>query len=99
MQLFLFRLNSPRPTFAQDMTDTERAAMLKHVAYWRELLDEGTAIVFGPVADPKGTWGVGIVRVEDEAEARALRANDPAVKAGIGLAVEIYPMPSAVTRQ
>src|ERR1700674_1412576 len=65
MQLFLFRLNSPRPTFAQDMTDTERAAMLKHVAYWRELLDEGTAIVFGPVADPKGTWGVGIVRVED----------------------------------
>ena len=98
MQHFLFRLNPPRPTFAQDMTDVERAAMLKHAAYWRELLDEGTAIVFGPVVDPKGTWGVGIVRAEDETDARALGANDPAVKAGIGLAVEIYPMPSAITR-
>jgi len=50
---FLCRLLPPRPTFHLDMTEDERAVMLSHAGYWRDLMAKGNAIVFGPVADPK----------------------------------------------
>ena len=93
---FLCRLLPPRPTFAMDMTPAEAEAMKKHVVYWTGLLAKKSAIAFGPVADPKGPWGVGIVDVRDEAELRELQKNDPAILAQIGLEYEAYPMPRLV---
>ena len=90
------RLLPPRPTFAMDMTDAERAVMMAHQAYWRELLAKGTAIVFGPVLDPKAPFGVGIARVKDEAQMKAIEAGDPAITSGIGMRYEVLPMMSAV---
>jgi hypothetical protein len=75
--LFLCRLNPPRPSFAADMTDEERALMGEHVAYWLGLLGEGRVVAFGPVADPAGGWGVSVLDVEDEAAAHAMIAADP----------------------
>ncbi len=92
---FLFRLIAPRPSFAQDMSEEERKVMQAHVAYWKDLMDKGLVVVFGPVLDPKGVWGVGIVEVADEVEARALAAKDPAV--GLNR-VEIFPMSRAIVR-
>lgn len=63
-----------------------------HVVYWTGLAEKGTAIVFGPVADPKGVWGVGILEVEDEAEVQALTANDPVMRSALGATYEILPM-------
>ena len=60
-------------------------------------LERRTVMVFGPVADPSGDWGVGIVRVEDEAAVRALEAGDPAVTT-LGFRYEILPMPVAIMR-
>jgi uncharacterized protein len=94
---FMYKLIPPRPTFAQDMTEVERKVMQEHVVYWKALTDIGTAIVFGPVLDPKGPWGVAVVEVADEADARALGTNDPAVKAG--LTFEVYAMPDTVVRK
>jgi uncharacterized protein len=94
---FLYKLNPPRPTFVQDMTEAERKVMQQHAIYWKGLTDRGIAIVFGLVLDPKGPWGVGIVEAADEPDARAIGTNDPAVKAG--LTFEIYPMPGAVVRK
>ena len=94
---FLYKLNPPRPTFVQDMTEAERNVMQQHAIYWNGLTDRGIAIIFGLVLDPKGPWGVGIVEVTDEPDARAIGTNDPAVKAG--LTFEIYPMPGAVVRK
>jgi uncharacterized protein len=91
---FLCKLIPPRPTFAQDMTETERKIMQEHSIYWKDLSDRRVAIVFGPVLDPKGTWGVAIVEVADEPDAHALGRNDPAVQAG--LTFEVYPMPGAI---
>ena len=45
------------------MAPPEAKAMNEHVAYWTDLLGKGKAIAFGPVLDPKGPWGVGIVSV------------------------------------
>ena len=95
---FLCKLIPPRPTFALDMTEVERKVMQEHANYWKHLTDEGTAIVFGPVLDPKGIWGVAIVELADEQDARILGKNDPVVK-GAGLTFEVYSVPGAIVRQ
>ena len=60
------------------MTDDERQVMQQHVVYWTGLMQKGTAIVFGPVLDPAGAYGVGVVAVENEEGLRSLIDNDPA---------------------
>ena len=52
--------------------------MLQHVAYWKPYVENGTMILMGPVADPKGGYGVGILAVDSEEELQNLIANDPA---------------------
>ncbi len=97
MPYFFFKLIAPRPTFAFDMTEDERALMQRHSTYWRELLDNGTVLVFGPVLDPKGPFGVCIGKAADETAARALADGDPVIKAGRGFTFDIFPI-MAVTR-
>ena len=93
---FLVRLIAPRPTFLQDMTKDERDMMIAHGAYWRTRLAAGEVVVFGPVADPVGAWGIGVVKAADEAAVRAFEASDPAISAGGGFRYEILPMVQAV---
>lgn len=82
MSTFVFRLKAPRPTFALDMTDEEREIMGRHAAYWQPFVDSGRMVVFGPVLDDTGSWGLGVVEAEDEDELRAFAAGDPAVTTG-----------------
>src|SRR5262245_29446465 len=91
MPHFFLKLIPPRPTFPTDMNETERAAMQRHAAYLAELIEKGAGIAFGPVFDPAGVFGMGIVEAEDEAAARALTDKDPAVTSGVGR-YEIFPM-------
>jgi uncharacterized protein len=98
MAHYLLRLIPPRPTFATDMTEVERQAMSRHADYLRGLADKGTGVAFGPVFDPKGVWGLGILEVADEAEARAITDQDPAVIAGVGR-YEIVPMRLGIMRK
>ncbi len=93
---FLCRLIPPRPSFAFDLTDDERAMMMRHGAYWREQLAAGRAVVFGPVADPAGPWGLGVVRAENLEAVKAFEAADPAILSGLGFRYEILPMLRAV---
>lgn len=95
---FFLRLVPPRPTFAMDMNEAERAAMMEHVGYWTNLLNQGVAVAFGPVGDPNGPWGLGLVEVESAERMKALEAGDPAIKAGIGMRYEVLPMLRAVVR-
>jgi uncharacterized protein YndB with AHSA1/START domain len=95
-QHFLCRLIPPRPTFQQDMSDAERKVMQEHVAYWTGLCEKGVALVFGPVADPKGGYGVGIIRVGDQDELAELQRKDPTIRAGLGFNYETLPMPTVV---
>jgi uncharacterized protein YciI len=81
----------PRPTFVADMTEAERAAMQRHADYLAAQLQNGTGVAFGPVFDPAGAFGMGIVEAADEAAARAITDQDPAVMEGVGR-YEIYPM-------
>lgn len=99
MSYFVYRLIPPRPTFgAGDMTEAEAAIMGDHAAYWSKHLANGIAVVFGPVTDAAGNWGLAVVEADTEADARVLRDADPAVTSGLAT-VDILPMPVAVARQ
>lgn len=71
--------------------------MEEHVQYWTARMVEGIALAFGPVLDPAGPWGLGIVRVEGEAALQLLQEEDPAIRAGIGLRYEAIPMAAVIT--
>lgn len=82
MSTFVFRLMAPRPTFALDMSEDEREIMSRHAAHWQPLVESGRMVIFGPVLDTSGSWGLGVVEADDEAELRAFAAQDPAVTTG-----------------
>src|SRR5947209_3198236 len=46
MSTFVLRLIAPRPTFATDMSDEERAIMGRHAAHWQPYLASGQMVVF-----------------------------------------------------
>lgn len=93
---FVSRLIGPRPTFPMDITPEEQALMGTHAQYWVGKMAEGKVVVFGPVMDPKGVWGLGVVRARDEAEVQALQASDPVILAQRGFSYETLPMATAV---
>jgi uncharacterized protein YciI len=82
MSTFVFRLRAPRPTFAIDMTEEEREIMGRHADHWRPMVDSGQMVVFGPVLDDSGSWGLGVVESDDEEGLRAFAAADPVVTTG-----------------
>jgi len=82
MATFVLRLMAPRPTFALDMTDEERAIMGRHAAHWRPFIDSGQMVVFGPVLGETGSFGLAVVEAEDEDELRQFAAADPVITTG-----------------
>ena len=82
-QYSYIRLIPPRPTFASDMSADERALMQQHVVYFRGLFDQGKVLIFGPVLDPTDNFGMGVLEVDDIAEAELCMAQDPTVLAGM----------------
>jgi uncharacterized protein YndB with AHSA1/START domain len=97
-QYFFCRLLPPRPSFATDMNEKEASAMREHAGYWRSLSARGVAVMFGPVLDPKGPWGLGIIEASSLDEVQALQADDPAITGNIGLRYETMPFARAVLR-
>jgi uncharacterized protein len=96
MPYFFFKLISPRTTFPADITPEEAGLMQQHVVYWRGKMVEGQMLAFGPVADPRGTFGIGLLRLEDGTDPQSLVDGDPVVAAGVGFRCEVHPMPSLI---
>jgi hypothetical protein len=97
MPHFFCKLIAPRPTFPFDMNEDEKALMGQHAGYWAEMCKDGAVLIYGPVMDANGPFGMGVFEGADEAEVRRRVAADPVMKAGIGFRVEITPM-NAMTR-
>jgi uncharacterized protein YciI len=94
---FVYKLIPPRATFAADMTEAEAGIMAQHIHYWQGLTDRGTAIVFGPVADPAGVWGLAVVQAESEEDVDALGMEDPAVTSEMS-SFQVFAMQDAIVR-
>lgn len=95
---YAYKLFPPRPSFPADITEAEAAIMAEHITYWTELLTVGTAVTFGPVADPAGAWGLAVVEARPDIDVNQIREHDPVIRRGLGARIEIYPMPNAVAR-
>jgi uncharacterized protein len=83
MGTLVLRLIPPRSDFAMTMSDHERDLMSRHAEHWRSRIEAGQVVVFGPVADETGSWGLCVAEVDDEAELRAFAAKDPTVVSGL----------------
>jgi uncharacterized protein len=75
---YALKLIPRRPDFISSMTEQERGIMGEHLVYWKEYMERGMVAAFGPVMDPAGVYGLGIVGVESEEELQAFMKNDPA---------------------
>jgi uncharacterized protein YciI len=75
---FLLKLVPCRPSFAQDMNEEEKKIMQAHSAYLRDWMNKGRILLFGPVLDPLGAYGLGIAAVDHEDEVTEITKNDPA---------------------
>jgi uncharacterized protein YciI len=93
VKYFAAILPSPRPTFPMDMSDDEKRIMDEHFAFWQAFLQSGQGIVVGPVLDPRGAYGFGVVSADSIEDAYSLLENDPAQKIS---KYEIYPMHALV---
>ena len=98
MSHFLYRLIPPRRSFAADMDEDEAAIMGEHFTYWHKLMTAGQVLVFGPVADPAGVWGLCVLEAAGDDEARSLADGDPAITSGLGT-YELHPIDAVVPGQ
>jgi len=93
MKTYFAKLLPPRPSFVMDMTDAERQLMQAHAQYWRGMLDQGRAVTFGLVLDPRGAFGIGVLELPDDADVNALTNGDPTIAANVGFRYEVSLMP------
>jgi|SRR6185436_10648136 uncharacterized protein YciI len=82
MAEWIYFLHAPREDFAATLTDEERAVWGEHFERLERLLAEGTLIMAGPTLGPVNT-GIAVIEAPDEATARRLMEEDPAIASGV----------------
>ena len=97
LQEFLYRIQVVRPAqLSEGPTEREDELTMEHFNYLKHLAAEGTLVIAGRTQTTDySSFGLIIFRAADEAAARGIVANDPAVKAGMFRA-ELYPYRIAV---
>lgn len=71
--------------------------MEAHGRYFQEQFAAGRILLFGPVMATGGAFGLAILEVDDEAEARQFGEGDPSVRAGLNR-FEVHPMRVSAAR-
>lgn len=81
MAEWIYFIHPPREDFAATMTEAEKAAWAEHFERFKRLLAEGQIILVGPTLGSINT-GIAIFEAPDEASARRLMDEDPAIAGG-----------------
>jgi uncharacterized protein YciI len=97
-KFFFYKLYPPRPTFHLDMNEEEKTVMQQHMQYWAKLTDQRNAIVYGPVFDPTGVFGMAVIEVDSDEEANNISKQDPAVSSHVCTS-ELIPMQVGLIRK
>ena len=82
MSEWIYFIHPPREDFAATMTEHEMSVWGAHWERLQRLYAEGVIILVGPTLGPTNT-GIAIVEAPDEAAARTLMEEDPAIASGI----------------
>ena len=94
---FFYKLIAPRPDFHLTMDEKESSTMKEHMAYWAALFENKKVIVYGPVFDPSGVYGMAVLEVESEVQADLIKNNDPAVTSGV-CSADVFQMQVGMAR-
>ena len=92
---WLVLLRPTREGMAFEPTEEESRIVSDHYEYLVRLRDEGKLVVAGPSIVAGDTFGIGVLTVAGEDEARAIIAADPAVESG-AMTAELRPLRIAV---
>ena len=82
MAEWIYFIHAPREHFADTMTPEEEAVWAVHFQRLQRLTEEGVMILVGPTLGAVNT-GIAIFEAPDEAAARAIMDEDPAIASGI----------------
>lgn len=83
MAAWIYFIHPPRDDFAATMTQEESRVWAAHGDRIQGLFAEGSVIMVGPTMGRHNT-GLCVFEAPDEASARALMEEDPAISSGIG---------------
>lgn len=82
MAEWIYFIHAPREDFGATMTDEESAVWGVHFERLQRLLAEGVLVMAGPTLGRTNT-GIAVFEAPDEAAARRLMEEDPAIASGI----------------
>ena len=71
--------------------------MEEHGRYFQEQFAAGRILLFGPVMSTGGAFGLAVLEVDNEAEARQFGEGDPSVREGLNR-FELSPMRVSAAR-
>jgi uncharacterized protein YciI len=89
MSEYLYLIHPFREGFYEQPTPEENIIMEEHFQYLEQAAGSGTVLLAGPCLD--NTFGIIVLRAENEAAAYTFMFNDPSVKKNIMMA-ELHPM-------
>jgi uncharacterized protein YciI len=97
MTQFLYRLKPVRVAMlAEGPTDLEVSIIGEHFTYLEKLVGDGVVLMAGRTLNTDGcAFGIVVFVTSSEAEARALKNGDPAVKQGL-MDAELFPFTVAL---
>ncbi|HEU0296213.1 MAG TPA: YciI family protein [Anaerolineales bacterium] len=79
-------------------TPEEVDTVSRHFAYFKDLTEKGVMILMGRTQNKdESTFGIAVFEAEDEAAARGIMENDPAVVGGV-MTATLYPYRIALMR-
>jgi uncharacterized protein YciI len=88
----------PRLTNPDNWTQRDNDAAVRHFQMLQGLLEEGKLILAGRTQTmDESTFGIAILEVESEEEARTIMENDPMVKEQVATA-QLFPYRVALSR-
>ena len=96
MAEWIYFIHAPREDFAATMTVEEQDAWTAHFARLQRLLAEGVLVLAGPTLGRVNT-GIAVFEAPDEAAARRLMEEDPAIAGGFATG-ELRPFSVALLR-
>jgi uncharacterized protein YciI len=96
MTEWIYFIHPPRDDFAATMTAAERAVWDTHFERLKRLLAEGVLILAGPTLGRVNT-GIAVFEAPDEAAARRVMEEDPAIASGIATG-ELRPFAASLLR-
>jgi len=96
---FIYVLKPARLGMLTEATPEEIETVSRHFAYFQDLTAKGTMILMGRTQNnDESTFGIAVFEADDEATARNLMENDPAVKGGV-MTATLYPYRIALMRK